>query len=149
MGTLPVLELDDGTCISESLAICRFFEETHPDPPLLVETPREKAEIEMWVRRAELYLYLPIDLGVHFARSESSRGAAEEFASWADLSVRFLDSVFASQEFITGARLTRADIFAFGALGYGIRFAGFSIPRELEHLHAWYSSMSSRLSASA
>jgi glutathione S-transferase len=43
VGTLPVLELDDGTCISESIAICRYFEELHPDPPLFGSTPQEKA----------------------------------------------------------------------------------------------------------
>ena len=87
VGTLPVLELDDGTCISESLAICRYFEEVHPDPPLFGVTAREKAEVEMWTRRAELYLYLPIDLAGHFRRSDSPEAAAE-FESWASQSPR-------------------------------------------------------------
>ncbi len=47
LSTLPVLELDDGSCISESIAICRYFEELHPEPPLFGSSPREKAEIEM------------------------------------------------------------------------------------------------------
>ena len=69
LGSLPVLELDDGTCIAESLAICRYFEESYPDPPLFGSTPVEKAEIEMWTRRAELYVYTPIDLASHFRRN--------------------------------------------------------------------------------
>ena len=52
--TLPVLELDDGTCIAESMAICRYFEALHPEPPLFGATPLEQAEIEMWLRRIEL-----------------------------------------------------------------------------------------------
>jgi glutathione S-transferase len=147
IGTLPVLELDDGTCIAESLAICRYFEELHPDPPLFGSTPLEKAEIEMWTRRVEHYLYLPIDFAAHFGRSEASREAAGEFRGWAALSVRFLDRVFAGKDFITAGRISIADIFAFGALDYGIRFAGFALPEELPHLRAWYASMAARPSA--
>ena len=149
IGTLPVLELDDGTCISESIAICRYFEELHPSPALFGSTPREKAEIEMWTRRAEHYLYLPIDLGAHFGRSDGSAQAAAEFRSWTALSVRFLDGVVRGRDFLTGDRITMADIFAFGALDYGIRFAGFSIAEEFENLRAWYASMAARPSAKA
>jgi glutathione S-transferase len=149
VGTLPVLELDDGTCISESVAICRYFEEVHPSPPLFGTTPREKAEVEMWTRRVEHYLYLPIDLGAHFARSPHSREAAAEFGSWAALSVRFLDDVVRGRDFIAGGSITMADIFAFGALDYGVRFAGFSLPGELSHLQSWYVSMAARPSARA
>jgi glutathione S-transferase len=149
VGTLPVLELDDGSCISESLAICRYFEELHPDPPLFGCTPKEKAEIEMWTRRVEHYLYLPIDFGAHFARSEGAREAAAEFRSWALLSVRLLDRVVRDRAFLAAGRLTMADLFAFGALDYGVRFAGFALPEELAHLRAWYASMAARPSASA
>ena len=149
IGTLPVLELDDGTCISESLAICRYLEELHPDPPLFGTTPLEKAEVEMWTRRVEHYLYLPIDFGAHFARSERSTEAAVEFRSWASLSVRFLDRVLQGCAFIAANRISMADIFAFGALDYGVRFAGFPLPEELTHLRSWYASMAARPSAGA
>lgn len=149
VGTLPVLELDDGTCISESIAICRYFEELHPDPPLFGSTPREKAEVEMWTRRVEHYLYLPIDLAAHFGRSDDSREAAAEFGSWAALSVRFLDGVVGERAFIAGDHVTMADLFAFGALDYGIRFAGFELPQELKQLRSWYASMAARPSARA
>lgn len=148
VGTLPVLELDDGTCISESLAICRYFEELHPDPPLFGVGPRERAEIEMWTRRQELNLYLPIDLAGHFRRSGSSE-VADEFASWAQQSVRFLDRVLGEREFIAGARLSIADVVAFGALDYGARFAGFRIPADRTHLNAWFAALAARPSASA
>jgi glutathione S-transferase len=56
-GTIPVLELDDGSCISESVAICRYLEELQPEPPLFGVGARERAEIEMWNRRVELILW--------------------------------------------------------------------------------------------
>jgi glutathione S-transferase len=148
MGTLPVLELDDGTCISESLAICRYFEDLHPDPPLFGVGPRERAEIEMWTRRQEFNLYLPIDLAGHFARSGSPE-AAKELDGWAQQSIRFLDRVLGEREFVAGARLTIADIVAFGALDYGVRFAGFRIPAEWSHLHRWLAALAARPSARA
>ena len=74
IGTLPVLELEDGRCISESIAICRYFEELHPHPTLFGSTPQERADVEMWTRRVEHYLYLPIDLaGLPPARAERAQ----------------------------------------------------------------------------
>jgi glutathione S-transferase len=149
IGTLPVLELDDGTCISESIAICRYFEELHPEPSLFGRTPLEKAEIEMWTRRAEHYLYLLIDLASHFRQKPETRAAAQEFDAWAAQSARFLDGVVRGRAFLAADRLTMADIFAFGALDYGVRFAGFAIAAELGHLRAWYETMAARPSAKA
>jgi glutathione S-transferase len=94
-------------------------------------------------------MYLPIDVGAHFARNVNSREAATEFGSWASLSVRFLDSTLRDRDFITGGGITTADIFAFGALDYGIRFAGFNPPPELKNLQSWFSSMAAPPSASA
>lgn len=60
LGLMPVLELDDGTTISESHAICRYLEEIHPEPPLMGGDARERAHVEMWNRRMEHYLLLPL-----------------------------------------------------------------------------------------
>lgn len=57
---MPVLELDDGTTISESHAICRYLEEKYPEPPLMGQTALERAQIEMWNRRMELELLNPL-----------------------------------------------------------------------------------------
>ena len=59
LGGLPMLELDDGTCIAESVAICRYFEETVPEPPLFGRSTIERALVEMWNRRMEIELLLP------------------------------------------------------------------------------------------
>ena len=149
IGTLPVLELDDGRCISESIAICRYFEELHPHPALFGSTPDERADVEMWTRRVEHYLYLPIDLAGYLRRAPSSRTAAEELEASALRSVRLLDRTLADQPYIVGARISMADIFAFGALDYGLRFAGFRLPPGLSDLAAWFEAMAARPSAKA
>jgi glutathione S-transferase len=60
LGQLPTLELDDGTIIAETVAICRYFEETQADPPLFGSTPVEKAQVDMWIRRIEFKLMEPV-----------------------------------------------------------------------------------------
>jgi len=60
LGQVPVLELDDGTTISETIAICRYFEVLHPDPPLFGVSALEQAHIEMWTRRMEFRLMVPV-----------------------------------------------------------------------------------------
>lgn len=60
LGQLPVLELDDGSFLSESVSICRYLEGLHPEPPLFGTTPKEQAVIDMWIRRIELQVMMPI-----------------------------------------------------------------------------------------
>ena len=60
LGQVPTLELDDGVTISETVAICRYFEEIYPDPPLFGTTPVQKALVDMWVRRIEFQLMQPV-----------------------------------------------------------------------------------------
>ena len=62
LGQVPTLELDDGSTISESVAICRYFEALHPEPALFGRTPAEQAAVEMWIRRIELQLMQPVGL---------------------------------------------------------------------------------------
>ena len=144
--TLPVLELDDGTCIAESMAICRYFEALHPEPPLFGATPLEQAEIEMWLRRIELRFYLPIEFA---GEGVLSRESAALFRKGAMSSMRFFDKVLAEQEFIAGARYTMADIFVLGAIDFGIAYNGFAIPGELGHFARWHESAAARPSAAA
>src|SRR5258708_20842256 len=73
LGQVPTLELDDGTTISETVAICRYFEETHPEPALFGRTPVEKALVDMWIRRIEFQLMTPVG---NFCRHAHPRTAA-------------------------------------------------------------------------
>jgi len=145
--TLPVLELDDGTCIAESLAICRYFEELYPEPPLYGTTPLEKAIVEMWTRRIELSLYLPID----FAGATELLGpmATERFRDGARRAMRFFDRQLATREFMAGDAYTVADCFALSALDFGFRHVGFALDPTHEHLARWHATVSARPSARA
>ena len=73
---MPTLELDDGTTISETVAICRYFEELQPEPSLFGRTPVEKAQVDMWVRRIEFVLMQPV--GQLLAARPSAHGGADQ-----------------------------------------------------------------------
>jgi glutathione S-transferase len=109
MGTMPLLELDDGTQLAESVAICRYIEELHPEPPLFGTTPLERAQIEMWNRRMELELLIPIiDNFVHssaFYKERVSQVAdiAHRGRTHAQARMHWLNGELAMGPFITVA----------------------------------------------
>jgi glutathione S-transferase len=154
MAGVPVLELDDGTHIAESVAICRYFEETHPEPPLFGVGAKERALVEMWQRRMELYLLLPIadsfrqrhDFFKGRIRqvpdyAEAQRQNAEETLAW-------LDGELANRRFIAGDKYTIADITAMIAIDFG-RVSKITIKPEQKNLARWHAEVSSRPSAKA
>ena len=149
VGTLPVLELDDGRCIAESIAICRYFEELHPEPALFGRTPLERAEIEMWTRRVEQYFYLPLDFSTGFARNPNLQEVSKFFGRWAGLAAGLFDQTVRARPFLAGDRLSIADLFAYGALDYGVKHRGYAIPADLASLKAWYATLGARPSAAA
>lgn len=155
LGTLPVLELDDGTLISESVAICRYFEEMIPEPPLFGRSSLERAQIEMWNRRMELELLLPaIDVFVH--THPFWEGKREQVASFGDLRrrqlvdrMRWLDGELTGREFIGVDRYNIADITAQVALLTARGALKLSIPEHHRQLTRWWNAVSSRPSARA
>ncbi len=146
LGNVPVLELEDGTCIADSMAICRYFEALHPDPPLFGRTPVEKGRVEMWVRRAELNLYIPMDFVGAF---EDLPDAAARFRKAGNWFMGFLDRVLEEREFIVGDAYTAADVFAFVSLDYGITHTGYALAPEHQQLRRWHAAMRARPSANA
>ena len=145
--TLPVLELDDGTCISESMAICRYFEALHPEPSLFGATPLDQGRIEMWTRRIELSLYLPIDFsGASEFLSEESRA---RFRDGAERALRFYDRQLGGREFMAGDGYSVADVFAQSAIDFGLRHVGFALDPGHENLRRWHAAVSGRPSAGA
>ena len=154
MGTLPVLELDDGTTIAESVAICRYFEELQPEPPLMGTDAKDRAAIEMWQRRMEFELFLPITQvfrnGHAFFKGripqvpeygEVCRKHAEQRLEW-------LDGVLADRPFVAGERYTIADITALCAIDFG-RVSNIRVTPEQPNLARWHAAVSSRPSAKA
>ena len=154
MGKLPVLELDDGSAIAESLAICRYLEALHPNPPLMGRTPRESAQIEMWTLRMDHELSQPIALAfVH--SSDFYRGRVEqvpEVVNWARgralHTMAWLDGELAERSHIAGEDYSMADIVAQCACVLG-KAVGLRIPPEMAHLSRWFTQVSARPTARA
>jgi glutathione S-transferase len=154
LGKLPVLELDDGSVIAESLAICRYLEVLHPNPPLMGRTPQETAHIEMWTLRIDHELSQPIALAfVH--SSDFYRGRVEqvpEVATWSRAralqTMAWLDGELAERSHIAGDDYTLADIIAQCAFVLS-KAVGLRISPEMTHLSRWFMQVSARPTARA
>jgi glutathione S-transferase len=155
LGTLPVLELDDGTLISESVAICRYFEEMIPEPPLMGRSSLERAQVEMWNRRMELELLLPtIDVFVH--TNPFWAGRREQVAAWGEQRrkvlvdrMRWLDAELKGREFIGIDRYNIADITAQVAILTVRGALKLAIPEDHQNLARWWRAVSARPTARA
>lgn len=155
LGLLPVLELDDGRCLSESVAICRYLEGVKPEPALMGVDPEDTAMIEMWNRRLELELFLN-GVGAYFRNTAAffaekyvqSPEAAAEAKRKATEQLAWLDSVLADRPFVAGSRFSIADITALVAVDLGTPSV-FEVAPEQKHLARWHGAVSSRPSAGA
>lgn len=151
---VPVLELDDGTCISESVAICRYFEEIQPEPPLFGVGVREKTLVEMWNRRVELELTNRVFLCFQNT-SDFFKGRLTQVPDYgvvakqrAEETLGVLDGVLASQRFIAGDRFSIADITALVGLDFA-RVIKLRPGPELKNLLRWHAEVGGRTSARA
>ena len=154
LGKLPVLELDDGSVIAESLAICRYLEALHPNPPLMGRTPQETAHIEMWTLRVDHELSQMIAL-TFIHSSEFYRGRVTqipEVASWASdralTTMAWLDRELAARRCIAGEDYTIADIVAQCAFVLG-KVVSLRIPPGMSELSRWYAEVTARPTARA
>ncbi len=154
MGTLPVLELDDGTILSESIAISRYLEHLHPEPALFGATPLEQAQVEMWNRRMEYEIMAPIT-AVFRHGNPFWEGRITQVPDFADVAraqaserMLWLDRHLADREFIATDTYTVADITAQCALLLG-RNTGTPIPDEAANLTRWWKGVTARPSARA
>jgi glutathione S-transferase len=154
-GGLPVLELDDGACLAESVAICRYLESLHPEPRLMGTDARDQAFVEMWNRRMELELFTPISRAIqntHPMFKERMKqfpdyGEAQREAVKARL--ERMDRELEGRQFVAGDRFTIADITAFAAIEFGSMMGVVKIDPSLERLTRWRESIASRPSAKA
>lgn len=151
---VPALELDDGTTISESIAICRYLEALHPEPNLFGRDPREQAVIEMWTRRCEMYLANPMMLNVRFTHPALAALEAPQphVAEWSRLGaekfMKTLDRRLADHEWIAEDRFTIADVVAVVGLDFA-RLIKYRPPAELENLARWLEVCRARPAAQA
>lgn len=155
LALLPVLELADGRVLRESMAICRYVEETHPEPNLFGADAWERAQVEMWNRHAELELLWPISQ-VFRNTHKFWIGKIKQAPDFAvimreHLADRFdwLDGELANRSFLAGERFTVADITAMCAIDFGkvsdIRIDAAKHP----NLAAWHKRVSDRPSSKA
>lgn len=154
LANVPMLELDDGTCVTESVAICRYLESRYPEPNLFGTTPEETAVIEMWMRRGELMVSLPFMNMVRHshpamaALEAQSPEVAERSLKSGTGGLKVLDRRLADYEWLAGDRITIADIVAFSGLDFG-RMVKFQAPEELSHVTRWVAAMRARPAAQA
>ena len=151
---VPALEMDDGTTITESVAICRYLESLYPEPNMLGRDPKETAIIEMWCRRVEMLLATPLMLTVRHthpalaALEKQVPEIAESNRKTAERALKMLERRLAEGEFIAADRVTMADVLAATAIDFS-RMAKFSVPEEFGHVRRWYEAMMERPAAKA
>jgi glutathione S-transferase len=151
---VPALELDDGTTITESLAICRYLEALHPEPNLFGRDPVETAVIEMWTRRCEMYLATPLLLATRYGHPALAvlEGADEEGSrkniAAAERMLKHVERQLAGREFIAADRVTIADIVTVTAMDFA-RLLKWRPPEALTNVGRWYEAMRARPAAQA
>ena len=152
---LPVMELDDGTILSESVAICRYIEELHPDPPLMGEGAQGRAIVEMWQRRMEMHLLLLVANVFRHAHPAMAGWEVPQIKEFSEANkpkvletLRWLNDELADRQFIAGDEYSIADITAVVAVDF-MKPSRIQIPEEHEHLLRWYSDIHSRPSTKA
>jgi len=152
---MPVLVLDDGTVISESIAICRYFEALRPQPPLFGTGAKEIAIVEMWNRRCELNLLSTVAHVFRHTHPAMKELEVPQVPAWAEANrprvvefLRILNEQLAAHAFIAGDHFTVADITALCAIDF-MKPARIAVPDELTHVKRWHAEVSARPSAKA
>src|SRR4051812_6609501 len=152
---VPVLVLDDGTVLTESIAICRYFEALHPEPPLFGSGALAAALVEMWNRRIELHFLFPVShvfRNMHPAMKEME---VPQVPAWAEANkprvaefMPILDRQLEGRPFVVGDQFTVADITGLVAVDF-LKPAKLVVPEELRNLRRWHADVSARPSAAA
>jgi glutathione S-transferase len=152
---VPVLVLDDGTAIAETIAICRYFEEVQPEPALFGNGALGRATVEMWNRRMELGLFLCVAQAFRHLHPAMAQLEVPQVAAWGEANkpkalevLSFMDKELGSRPFIAGDAFSVADITALVAVDF-MKPARIQRPPELKNLERWYQDVSSRPSAKA
>lgn len=152
---LPVLELDDGTVLTESVAICRYFEELHPEPALFGTGALGKALVEMWQRRMELNLMMPVAQAFRHIHPAMKEWEIPQVPEWGEANkpkalefLALLDTELAGRAFAAGDAYSIADITGLIAIDF-MKPARIAVPDELANVRRWYDAISARPSAGA
>lgn len=154
MRRLPVLELDDGTALAETVAICRYLETLHPEPSLFGGDAREQGQIEMWNRRVELGLFSSI-MAVFRHSHPSMAELEQQVPEWAEANreliddhLLILDLQLAANRFLCGERFTIADITAGIAIDF-MKPSRVPLSEDFANIRRWHGELSARPSWAA
>jgi glutathione S-transferase len=156
-GQMPALELDDGMVIAEITAICEYVDDVKKDKPSLIgDTPAERAVTRMWTRRIDLNIVEPAANGFRYSqglklfqnRIRCIPAAADDLKATAREWLVKVDELMGSKPFITGAKVTLADIFLFAFLDF-MKDVGQPLDPANKNLTAWFDRMKARPSAAA
>ena len=151
----PVLELDDGTLIAESVAICRYFEEVQPDPPLFGMGALGRAQVEMWQRRLEFGLLGAVANVFRHLHPAMAQMEVPQVPAWGEANkprvaefLHVLDRHLAGRRFVAGEGFSIADITGLVGIDF-MKPAKLSLPEELGHVRRWHERLAARPSAAA
>ena len=154
LGQVPTLVLDDGTAISETVAICRYLDETHDGPPMFGTTPVERAQQDMWIRRVEFVLMNPVGMYWRHAHPLTAR-LLTQFKDFGESNretyeggLKWLDRELADKPFVAGEVYTMADICALSTVDFA-DWIGLPVPDGLANVKAWHARVTARPSAQA
>jgi len=153
-GQTPVLELDDGTCLAETGAICEYLEEKHPQPPLIGSTAEERAIARMWWRRVEINICLPMLYGFYFGegleifreRTHCLPEAADGMKERGRKGMLWLEPLLEDGKWLAGDRFTAADICLYCYID-ALKGIGQPIPEGCSKLNAWFTRVGLRPAA--
>jgi glutathione S-transferase len=152
---MPALVLDDGTVLTESIAICRYFEMLQPEPPLFGTGAKGIALVEMWNRRCELSLFFPISQVFRHSHPAMKELEVPQIAAWAEANrprvvdfLGILDDQLKDTRFIAADSFTVSDITALCAVDF-MKPARIAVPDELGNVKRWHTDVSGRPSAKA
>jgi glutathione S-transferase len=155
MQRVPALVLDDGTVIAESIAICRYFEALHPNPPLFGVGALDTALVEMWNRRAELHLLFPVAALFQHLHPAMKVMIDPQVPAWGEANrprvfafLEFLDRELENRTYIARENYTVADITAMVAVDF-MRVSKLAVPDNLGNVRRWHNDVSARPSAAA
>ena len=142
-GQVPFLELDDGRVIAETVAICRYLDELHPEPPMFGTTAFDRAETDMWIRRVETALGVPVGLFWQHGHALTARlvtqipAMADQARERALEAMTWLDRQLAGKSWLAGERVTMADIVLLTTLDFA-GWIGLSMPDSAVALRDWH-----------
>lgn len=147
---LPILELDDGNVLTETVAICRYFEELHPEPPLFGTGALERAQVEMWQRRVELHFFLAVAAAFRHLHPAMEGWEVPRIPEWGEANkpkalefLRLLDAELATRPFVAGNHFSIADITAHVTVNF-MKPARITMPDDLVHVRRWHGEVAAR-----